>query len=97
MILACNVVTATAGDRGAEECSGRDYTGDDAVTVETVYSDCILRRRQYDSPAARLLMTDPLFLRHLEMFISKPNKRHFHELRNRAKTLRRQVGPPGSQ
>ena len=45
--------------------------------------------RENDSPAIRALMNDQLFLRHLELFLEKPNQKTFHELKNRAKTLRR--------
>jgi len=45
--------------------------------------------KENDSPAIRALMNDQLFLRHLELFLEKPNQKTFHELKNRAKTLRR--------
>merc|ERR1719225_1226312 len=45
--------------------------------------------KEHDSPAIRALMNDPLFLRHLELFLEKPNQKTFHELKSRAKTLRR--------
>lgn len=45
--------------------------------------------RDNDSPAIRALMNDPLFLRHLELFLEKPTQKAFHELKTRAKTLRR--------
>jgi len=45
--------------------------------------------REHDSPAMRSLMSDPLFLRHLELFLERPSQKTFHELKSRAKTLRR--------
>ena len=37
----------------------------------------------------RFLLKDQLFLRHLQLFLQQPNPSHFHQLKNRAKTLRR--------
>ena len=34
-------------------------------------------------------MNDPLFLRHLELFIERPTQSVFREMKKRAKTLRR--------
>jgi len=45
--------------------------------------------KEPESPAIRQLMKDPLFLRQLEMFLDQPNQKHFRDLRNRVKTLRR--------
>ena len=45
--------------------------------------------REHDTPAMRSLMNDPLFLRHLELFLERPSQKIFHELKSRAKTLRR--------
>ena len=45
--------------------------------------------RRDNSPSVRLLLSDPLFLRHLDLFITRPSKKHFHQLRNRARTLHR--------
>lgn len=45
--------------------------------------------KEHDSPAIRALMNDPLFLRHLQLFLERPNQKTFHELKSRAKTLRR--------
>jgi hypothetical protein len=42
-----------------------------------------------NSPSVRLLLNDQLFLRHLDLFLARPSKKHFHQLRNRAKTLHR--------
>merc|ERR1712183_31436 len=45
--------------------------------------------RHDSSPSVKLLLNDQLFLRHLELYLARPSKKHFHQLRNRAKTLRR--------
>eukprot|EP00092_Neocalanus_flemingeri_P017137 GFUD01018534.1.p1 GENE.GFUD01018534.1~~GFUD01018534.1.p1 ORF type:complete len:152 (+),score=19.41 GFUD01018534.1:190-645(+) len=42
-----------------------------------------------NSPSNRLLLKDNLFLRHLQLFLKRPNVQHFRQLKNRAKTLRR--------
>eukprot|EP00090_Calanus_glacialis_P000560 TRINITY_DN10348_c0_g1_i1.p1 TRINITY_DN10348_c0_g1~~TRINITY_DN10348_c0_g1_i1.p1 ORF type:complete len:134 (-),score=33.66 TRINITY_DN10348_c0_g1_i1:133-534(-) len=42
-----------------------------------------------NSPSVRLLLHDQLFLRHLDLFLARPSKKHFHQLKNRAKTLHR--------
>eukprot|EP00090_Calanus_glacialis_P035305 TRINITY_DN60294_c0_g1_i1.p1 TRINITY_DN60294_c0_g1~~TRINITY_DN60294_c0_g1_i1.p1 ORF type:complete len:137 (-),score=32.50 TRINITY_DN60294_c0_g1_i1:145-555(-) len=42
-----------------------------------------------NSPSVRFLLKDHLFLRHLQLFLDQPNENHFHQLKNRAKTLRR--------
>eukprot|EP00092_Neocalanus_flemingeri_P017136 GFUD01018533.1.p1 GENE.GFUD01018533.1~~GFUD01018533.1.p1 ORF type:complete len:154 (-),score=23.78 GFUD01018533.1:105-566(-) len=49
----------------------------------------ILSRSNPPSIVPRFLMKDNLFLRHLWLYLDSPNEHHFHQLKNRAKTLRR--------
>ena len=46
-------------------------------------------RSSENSPSVQFLLKDNLFLNRLQLFIDQPNDHHFHQLRNRARTLRR--------
>merc|ERR1712106_670476 len=42
-----------------------------------------------NSPSVQFLLKDNLFLNRLQLFMDQPNDHHLHQLRNRARTLRR--------
>ena len=71
---------------GGQLAMGRDWglsMGDKEGGVQQIL------RRHNNSPSIRFLLKDRLFIRHLQLFLDHPDDHHFHQLRNRAKTLRR--------
>merc|ERR1711942_343770 len=87
-------LSALRSSSGAKLGLGKDWGLNPAALPEFKNSNLdtkalrqILSRS--NSPSVKFLLKDHLFLRHLHLFLEQPNEHHFHQLRNRAKTLRR--------